>query len=196
MADAVADRTPAQAPAHTRTRARHWIAVAAAVSAVTGGALAASPAVGVTTTAAPGTPRPVPTAEAPDPAKAQLPLDCGPLPVRTSISVPTDLGDGVPSTLVAAHCDTAGGTAPDGVFLLTPGPGGPPRIQQTLVRWQEGFTVTRLALRGDGSITATAEGYSTPDVPRCCPDLTVTLNWTRRGGSYVRTQSSAPSATA
>lgn len=182
-------------PAHARSGLHHWAVVTAACAAAVAGALAANPASGTVTTAtAPSAPKAVPTAQAPDPAKAALPLDCGPFPVKVAISFAADLGDGTPSTVVAAHCDAGNGTASDGVFVLTAGPGGTPTVHDTLVRWQENLTVNRLALRSDGVLTAQAHGYSTPDTARCCPDLVVNLNWTHQGGSYVRTQHSAPSA--
>ncbi|MDH6130856.1 hypothetical protein P3T37_000223 [Kitasatospora sp. MAA4] len=193
----VADR-PARdtTPDHARPGLLHWSAVLAACVAVVAAALAAGPAAGAVRSAPAGAPRPVPTAQAPDPAKAQLPLDCGPFPVKISISFPADLGDGTPATVVAAHCSADNGTPPDGVFVLAAGPDGQPVVRDTLVHWQENLTLTRLALRSDGVLTGQALGYSGADVPRCCPDLTVNLNWTRKGGSYVRTQSSAPSAAA
>ncbi|WP_344438772.1 hypothetical protein, partial [Kitasatospora nipponensis] len=161
--------------------------------------LPAAPAVRTVASGAPKTPsapRALPAAGAPDPARAQLPLDCGPLPVTVAISFAADLGDGTPSTVVAAHCTAGSGTAPDGVFLLGAGPDGRPVVRDTLLTWQEGLNVTRLALRSDGTLTASAQGYSTADIPRCCPDLRVNLNWARQGTSYGRTQTSAPSATA
>ncbi|WP_035804793.1 hypothetical protein [Kitasatospora mediocidica] len=181
---------------HARPGLLHWSAVLAACGAVVAAALAAGPAAGAVRTASPGSPRPVPTAQAPDPAKAALPLDCGPLPVKIAISFSADLGDGTPSTVVAAHCDAGNGTPPDGVFVLGEGPDGVPVVRDTLVRWQENLTLTRLALRSDGVLTGQAVGYSGDGVPRCCPDLKVNLNWSRKGGSYVRTQTSAPSAAA
>ncbi|MDH6109575.1 hypothetical protein P3T36_000346 [Kitasatospora sp. MAP12-15] len=187
---------PDTTPAHARPGLLHWSVVLAACVAVVAAALAGGSASGTVTAAPTGAPEPVPTAQAPDPAQAVLPLDCGPFPVKVSVSFAADLGDGTPSTVVAAHCDADNGTPPDGVFVLGAGADGHPVVRDTLVSWQENLTVTRLALRSDGVLTAQARGYSTAAVPRCCPDLTVSLNWTRKGGSYVRTQTSAPSATA
>jgi hypothetical protein len=143
-----------------------------------------------------GQPHAIAADQAPDPAKALLPLDCGPLPSAVAVSFAADLGDGAPVTVVAAHCQGANGTAPDGVFVLGAGPDGKPVVRDTLLRWQEGFTVTRLALRSDGVVTAAARGYSSADVPRCCPDLTVQFSWTRQGVGYQRTQHDTPSAAA
>ncbi|WP_035851253.1 hypothetical protein [Kitasatospora azatica] len=192
-------RHPAQ-PAPARSGPWRWTAVAAGCAALVAGTLAAAPTVqpvgpasaAGSTSSTPSTPRPLPASSAPDPAKAQLPLDCGPLPIKVSVSFAADLGDGIPATVVAAHCQAGSGTAPDGVFVLTAGPDGQPAVHDTLVRWQEGLTVTRLALRSDGTLTARAQGYSTPDIPRCCPDLNVELNWARHGGSYTRTERSVP----
>ncbi|MCX4750153.1 hypothetical protein OG455_32355 [Kitasatospora sp. NBC_01287] len=197
---------PAAAPAAAaRSGPWRWGAVAAACAALVAGTLAAAPGVAPHPAAAPataptgaGTPHALPAAQAPDPAQAQLPLDCGPMPTTVSVSFAADLGDGTPATVVAAHCQAGSGTAPDGLFVLGPGQDGHPALRATLLRWQEGFTVTRLALRSDGTITATAQGYSTVDVPRCCPDLNVQLDWTRTPGAgedYRRTEHSAPTST-
>ncbi|MDH6117611.1 hypothetical protein ABH930_003028 [Kitasatospora sp. GAS204A] len=191
----------APAPAAARSGPWRWGLVVLACTALVTGTLAAAPSVASHPLAAPGsaqgatdTPHALPTAQAPDPAQAQLPLDCGPMPTAVSISFTADLGDGTPATVVAAHCQAGSGTAPDGVFVLAPGQDGHPAVRDTLLRWQEGFIVTRLALRSDGTITAIAKGYSTADVPRCCPDLTVQFNWTRHADGYQRTQQIAPTA--
>ncbi|MGF1428739.1 hypothetical protein [Kitasatospora sp. LaBMicrA B282] len=197
---------PAPGPAAARSGPWRWGAVAAACAALVAGTLAAAPSVASTAVpvgtagdAAPATgadtPHALPAAQAPDPTRAQLPLDCGPMPTAVSVSFAADLGDGTPATVVAAHCQAGSGTAPDGVFVLTPGPDGTPQVRTTLLRWQEGFTVTRLALRSDGTVTAAAQGFSTPDVPRCCPDLNVLFDWTRQPtGDYRRTQHTTPTA--
>ncbi|GAA1946436.1 hypothetical protein [Kitasatospora viridis] len=180
-----------------RTGPWRWSAVAAGCAALVAAALAVAPTAhpADAATAAPGTPHPLPAAAAPDPAKAVLPLDCGPFPSQVALSFAADLGDGRPATVAAAHCQAGNGTAPDGVFVLTAGPDGTPQVRDTLLDWHEDYTVTALALRADGTITARASGYSTSDVPRCCPDVTVDLSWTRHGDSLVRSQHSLPAAT-
>ncbi|MFE9421426.1 hypothetical protein ACFYNO_00530 [Kitasatospora sp. NPDC006697] len=175
-----------------------WSAVAAGCAALVAAVMAIAPTARTAAAAtAPGPadlPRPLPAGAAPDPAGAVLPLDCGPFPVQVSLSFAADLGDGVPATIAAAHCQAGNGTAPDGVFLLTAGPDGAPRIQDTLLDWHQGYSVTKLALRSDGTVTATARGYSGADVPRCCPDTTVGLEWTRHGGGFARTEHSVPNS--
>ncbi len=178
------------APAHARPGAVHWAVVAAGCAAVVAGALAANPANGTTAPLHP-VPRALPAAEAPDPAQAELPLDCGPFPVKISVNFAADLGDRRPGTVAAAHCDAGNGTPPDAVYLLGPGPAGRPVVLATLLSEQENLTVGRLALRSDGVITGHAQGYSSEDVPRFSPDLSLDLTWTRQGGRWIRTQQTA-----
>ncbi|MFF4648854.1 hypothetical protein [Streptomyces sp. NPDC001380] len=189
-------------PAHARSGPFHWAATAAAVGAVITTAVVTAPAEGAARTARPapsGAPsapvgpaaHPVPSAApaaAPDPARVRLPLDCGPFPVKAAHSSSADLDrDGRPETVVAAHCDGTNGTPPDGVYLLAAGPAGP-RIAATLVRPEENLDVLALEADRDGTVTARVQGYSTLDVPRCCPDVHLILSWARAGTSWVRAQ--------
>ncbi|MFJ9517165.1 hypothetical protein ACIRPK_02675 [Kitasatospora sp. NPDC101801] len=178
-----------------RTRVRHWVLVAVATAAVIAGALAVDPAQGVARPTRPAAPSALPAAAAPDPARALLPLDCGPFPTTVALSFGAVL-DGRPSTVVAAHCAAENGTPPDGVYLLTPGQDGRPQISATLVRPTEGLTVTELKLRSDGTVTARAKGYSSDDVPRYAPDLTVLLSWHRQAGEWLRSRATEPAGTA
>ncbi|MFF2547668.1 hypothetical protein ACFVUY_34605 [Kitasatospora sp. NPDC058063] len=186
-------RTPRSrsGPGHARTAPWHWAVALAGCGAVVGAALAASPATGTPVPA-----HPVPTSLAvsagPDPAQVQLPLDCGPFPVKTALSVSARLGDGRPATVVTAHCATETGTPPDAVLLLGFGPGGRPEVVATLLPERENLTVSRIAVRSDGAITGHAQGYSSEDVPRFRPDISVDLTWTRKGGGWERSQTAAP----
>ncbi|MER8184181.1 hypothetical protein [Kitasatospora sp. NPDC094015] len=181
-------------PAHARPGLRHWALVAAGCLAVVGGALAATPATG-TVTARPvtGPAATTPAAAAPDPARAELPLDCGPFPVALGAGFPADLGDHRPVTVVAAHCAADNGTPPDGIWLLGPaGQDGRPVVLETLLSPDENLTVTRLAPAG-GYVTAHVQGYSDDEVPRCCPDVAKDLNWVRKDGRWTRSETT-PSA--
>ncbi|MFI6155266.1 hypothetical protein ACIBCA_21555 [Kitasatospora sp. NPDC051170] len=174
-----------------RTSAWHWALALAGCGAVVATALAASPATG-TPVPLRSTPSALPAAAAPDPSRAQLPLDCGPFPVKPALSVPAVLADGKPATVVAAHCDAENGTPPDAVYLLGFGADRTPTVLATLLSERENLTVGRLALRSDGAITGHAQGYSSDDVPRYAPDLALDLTWTRRGGGWERSQTAAP----
>ncbi|MFI2611870.1 hypothetical protein [Kitasatospora sp. NPDC018619] len=178
-------------PGHARTAPWHWALALAGCGAVVAAALAASPATG-TPVSAHGTPEALAATVAPDPAQVQLPLDCGPFPVRTALTVPARLADGRPGTVVAAHCATETGTPPDAVFLLGFGPGGRPAVVATLLTERENLTVSRIAVRSDGAITGHAQGYSSEDVPRFRPDVSLDLTWTHGGGGWERTQTAAP----
>ncbi|MER5866562.1 hypothetical protein [Kitasatospora sp. NPDC002040] len=180
-------------PPTARTRVRHWVLVAAATAAVIAGALAVVPARGVPTATRPAAPSALPSAAAPDPGRALLPLDCGPLPTTVALSFAAVL-DGRPTTVAAAHCAAENGTPPDGVYLLIPGQDGRPQISAALVKPEEGLTVTELRLRSDGTVTARARGYSSDEIPRYAPDLTVLLSWHRQGGDWLRSRTTEPAA--
>ncbi|MFJ6620381.1 hypothetical protein ACIQOW_22775 [Kitasatospora sp. NPDC091335] len=179
-------------PGHARTAPWHWAVALAGCGAVVGAALAASPATGSPVPVHGSTAGPLAAGAAPDPALAQLPLDCGPFPVKTALRVPAKLGDGRPGTVVAAHCAAETGTPPDAVFLLGFGRGGSPEVVATLLPERENLTVSRITVRSDGAITGHAQGYSSEDVPRFKPDISLDLTWTHRGGGWERSQTAAP----
>ena len=198
-------------PAHARSGAIHWVVTAAAIGAAVAAVVVTAPAQGAphrvrTPLAGPAGPStashpavpPSPSA-APDPAKAELPLDCGPFPVEATPSFARDLdGDGRSETVVAAHCGGTNGTPPDGVYVLAAGAEGSPgpRIAATLVRPEENLSVVDLAPGDGGTVVAEVHGYSTPDVPRCCPDVDLILSWARNGDHWVRAHVAAPEAQA
>ena len=182
------DGGPAQPPAHTRTHALHWLGTAAALAAVVAAALAVAPA--DASAPVPDGPHAVPAADAPDPARAVYPLGCDGLPVKISQSFSADLtGDGTDDTVAAAHCLSSTGTPPDGLYILRSGPGGRPRIAQVLIEPGQDLTVRSVTFRSDGSIRADVDGYSSPNVPRCCADLHEAFTWTPHGSGWIRTVS-------
>ncbi|MDT0466337.1 hypothetical protein [Streptomyces gibsoniae] len=173
--------------AHTTTRPIHWVATATAVSGVIaltsllqpGAATAAQPQ--VRTKAAPVAALP------PDPAKVHFPLDCGPTKVLVAKRATGDLdGDGRPETVAVVHCDASMGTPPDAAYVLTQAADATePRVVATLVDPKERLTVTSLAVH-DAAVTASMLGYSSPDVPSCCPDVKSSAEWQWKGGAFVR----------
>ncbi|GAA3773656.1 hypothetical protein [Streptomyces chiangmaiensis] len=173
--------------AHTTTRPIHWVATATAVSGVIalssmlhpGSATAAQPHGGTKTDQA--------TAAAPDPSRADIPLDCGPVKLIIGKKATGDLdGDDHPETVVVVHCDASMGTPPDGVYVLTQAPDATePRVVATLVDPKDRITVTDFAVR-DAAVTATLLGYSSPDVPSCCPDVKTPAKWQWKGGAFIR----------
>ncbi|MFI8835461.1 hypothetical protein ACIGPN_31440 [Streptomyces afghaniensis] len=174
--------------AHTHTRPIHWLATATAVAGVVAlssflqpGAATAAQAAGPETRSTPAHLAP------PDPAAVTFPIECGPVKAVVQKRASGDLdGDGNPETVAVVHCDSPMGTPPDGVYVLTRGrDGGEPRVVATLLDPEDGTTVSDFAVR-DGAVTATLLGYSSSDVPRCCPDVHSDAKWRWHSGAFVR----------
>jgi hypothetical protein len=173
--------------AHTHTRPIHWLATATAVAGVVAlssflqpGAATAAQAAGPETRSAPAHLAP------PDPAAVTFPIECGPVKAVVQKKASGDLdGDGNPETVAVVHCDSPMGTPPDGVYVLTRGgDGGEPRVVATLLDPKDGTTVSDFAVR-DGAVTASLLGYSSSDVPRCCPDVHSDAKWRWQNGAFV-----------
>ncbi|MDQ0944658.1 hypothetical protein [Streptomyces sp. V1I1] len=171
--------------AHTHARPVHWLATATAMAAVVAAAGLLQPRAATASQAgAPGTGSAA--AAAPDPAGVQLPLECGGAKTVVTGKASGDLdGDGSPETVAVARCDAGSGTPPSGVFVLTQGRGTGPRVVATLLEPLEKQSVKDFAVR-DGAVTATLLGYSSPDVPSCCPDQQEKVKWRWQGGKFVR----------
>ncbi|MEU1129239.1 hypothetical protein ABZ383_05145 [Streptomyces sp. NPDC005900] len=181
---------PAQA--HTTARPAHWLAIAAALAAVVTGAafLQPDPATAAQSTpqtrggALAGAPAP---AAAPDPASVTFPLDCGTVRPVVKQKATGDLdGDGRAETVAVVHCRAGSGTPPDGIYVLTGERTGKARVVATLLDPKDQLTATDFAVR-DGAVTATLLGYSSLDVPRCCPDREEAAKWRWRNGAFERT---------
>ncbi|NEY33915.1 hypothetical protein GTU99_17195 [Streptomyces sp. PRKS01-65] len=178
--------------AHTHTRPIHWIATAAAVAGVVAlsSLLPSGAATAVQAAAGPETGVTAADAAPPDPAAAAFPLECGPVEPVVQKKAAGDLdGDGRPETVAVVHCDAPMGTPPDGVYVLTRDTGGGPRVVATLVDPRERRTATALAVR-EGAVLATLLGYSSADVPSCCPDVTDDVKWRWKDGAFVRSDPS------
>ncbi len=91
--------------------------------------------------------------------------------VAQRVALPTSQ----PSVVLVAHCQSAAGSPPDGVFQVT-GAGTRTRLAATLVRAKDQVDVSSLVRSGD-QLRMTGRGYSSTDVPRCCPDVPVAKSW-------------------
>ncbi|MGW7368577.1 hypothetical protein ACWGI8_35425 [Streptomyces sp. NPDC054841] len=169
--------------AHTHARPAHWLATATAMAAVVAGAglLQPDPASagqsdsGIATAVAP----------APDVTAVELPLECGAGGAQVVKKASGDLdGDGGAETVVVARCAAGSGTPPSGVYVLARSAAGAPRVVATLLEPAKRLSVADFAVR-DGAVTATLLGYSSPDVPSCCPDQQEKVKWQWRGGKFV-----------
>ncbi|MFE0514470.1 hypothetical protein [Streptomyces sp. NPDC058964] len=175
--------------AHTHARPIHWVATATAVAGVValssvlqpGSATAAQPTAGTEAKSAPAAAAP------PSTRGVHFPLECGPVKAVVQKKATGDLdGDGRPETVVVVHCNAPMGTPPDAVYVLTRAAGADrPRIVATLVAPKDRFTVTDFTVRA-GAVTATLLGYSSSDVPSCCPDVKTPAKWQWKGGAFVR----------
>ncbi|OEJ27713.1 hypothetical protein AR457_27855 [Streptomyces agglomeratus] len=171
--------------AHTRPRPVHWLATAAAMAAVVAVAGLLQPEAATASQTAPAAAGPADTAPpaAPDASSAVFPLDCRGHKPGVVKQGSGDLdGDGRPETVAVVRCVSGIGTPPSGVFVLT----GPSRVVATLVDPADGVGVTDLAVRA-GTVSATLLGYSSPEVPRCCPDRRERVKWQWKGGKFART---------
>ncbi|MEU3946948.1 hypothetical protein [Streptomyces sp. NPDC029526] len=174
--------------AHTHARPIHWVATATALAGVValsslfqpGSATAAqSPAPQTKSAPAQGAP--------PDPAGVDFPFDCGPVEQVVKQQASGDLdGDGRPETVAVVHCDAPMGTPPDGVYVLTRADGDDTaRVVATLVEPGDRTNVEDFAVRA-GDVRATLLGYSSDDVPSCCPDVRESVKWHWEDGAFVR----------
>ncbi|MGW8063433.1 hypothetical protein ACVV2G_14425 [Streptomyces ziwulingensis] len=173
---------------HTHARPIHWVATATALAGVVALSSVLQPDAATAAQAAGSERKNAPALTAPpDPAAVAFPLECGPVKAVVQKKASGDLdGDGRPETVAVVHCDAPMGTPPDGVYVVTRGADdGKPRVVATLVKPGERRTVTDFAVRG-GAVRATLLGYSSADVPSCCPDVTDEVKWQWENGAFVR----------
>ncbi|MFI1355545.1 hypothetical protein ACH4TV_18520 [Streptomyces sp. NPDC020898] len=175
--------------AHTHARPIHWLATATALAGVVALSSALQPGSATAAQAAGPGPagRPAAAAAPPDPTGVDFPLQCGPLPVLVENKATGDLdGDGRPETVASVRCDAGSGTPPNGVYVLTQAADTKePRLVATLVDPKDRLTATDLTV-SDGTVTATLLGYSSLDVPRCCPDVNERAKWQWKNGAFLR----------
>jgi len=184
--------------AHTDAKPVHWLATATAMAAVVALAGLLQPDAATATasasehgvTAHHGS---APAATAPDPAGVAFPLDCGAAGHTVADSAPGDLdGDGGPETVAVVRCAAGSGTPPSGIYVVTQRSGAAPRVVATLVDPAEKLAVTDFTVR-DGQVSATLLGYSSADVPRCCPDELESATWQWEGNAFVKSAGPAGS---
>jgi hypothetical protein len=179
-------------PPHTRSRPVHWIGTATALAAVLGLSALVQPPAGAAAPVDGGQHAAV--AGGPDPVRARYPMRCGPrLPGQRAVDVlakgSADFdSDGRTETVALVRCHAGMGTPPSGIFVLAPpdGPDGRPRVVETLLPPGEGMSANRFRV-GTRSVSATLLGYSSDDVPRCCPDKRRKVTWDWDGTRFVLT---------
>jgi hypothetical protein len=177
---------------HTRTRMLHWISTAVALAAVVGASALLQPSDATAHPTTTGADALAP----PDAAKAHYPLNCGREGPATGSRIDVvdqgvaDFdGDGRRETVADVRCHATAGTPPNGLFVLAnpPRPSATdarPRVVATMVPIKERMNVRNLKVSGRG-VSATLFGYSSPDVPRCCPDRQRKVKWQWKDGQFV-----------
>ncbi|WP_043263631.1 hypothetical protein [Streptomyces sp. CT34] len=180
---------------HTQPHPMHWLATATAVSAVIAvSSLIQPPDATATAVATTRSARPAP---APDPSRVVFPVNCGPNRLDVTDKVSGDLdGTGGTETVAVVRCHTEAGTPPSGVYVLAQpsDPKAAPRIVATLLAPDRRLTVQDIGIQGR-EISTTLLGYSTLDVPRCCPDVHKSVKWQWQGGKFVQSELPADGTT-
>ncbi|MCX4975859.1 hypothetical protein [Streptomyces sp. NBC_00620] len=174
--------------AHTHTSPIQWVATATAIAGVVAFSSVLQPDPATAAQAAgPGAKPAQASAAAPDPSGVDFPIECGPTKVLVQKKASGDLdGDGRPETVAVVRCDAGSGTPPNGVYVLTQAADeAKPRVVATLVDPKDRLSVTDFAL-SDDAVTATLLGYSSSDVPSCCPDVKDLAKWQWTNGAFVR----------
>lgn len=115
--------------------------------------------------------------------KASYPMDCGNVGVKVlAVRTGSFTGDGRPEAVVHARCDAGAGSPPSGLFVFA---GAPATRIATLLDPAADELVSQLTVDADG-ISAKGYRYSSPDVPKCCPDETFGYHWRWNGNAFVR----------
>ena len=173
--------------AHTHAGPMHWLATATALAGVVAISSVLQPSPATAAQPGPEGKRARSVAAAPSTTGVDFPIECGPAKVLVEKKASGDLdGDGSPETVAVVRCDAGSGTPPSGVYVLTRADGqAHPRVVATLVDPKDRRSVTDFAVR-DGAVTATLLGYSSADVPSCCPDVKDSAKWQWKDGAFVR----------
>lgn len=115
------------------------------------------------------------------------PVDCGGETTGTAATY-AEPEPGRDVAVIFVTCKHEAGTPPSAVLVYEADENGDPRLLQTLLKYEDNWTPD------DESVTASVtalsfvvSGYSSFDVPRCCPDIRTKLSWNWSRGQYVAT---------
>lgn len=118
--------------------------------------------------------------------KVDYPMDCGTVGVKVlAVRTGSFTGDGRPEAVVHARCDAGAGSPPSGLFVFAGAQDAPVTRIATLLDPAADELVSKLTAGADG-IAASGYRYSSPDVPKCCPDATFSYRWHWTGSAFVR----------
>lgn len=143
------------------------------------------------------TPTPTPTPRSSlteaDWETVSYPFDCDGFGYVVNATHYADLnGDGRLDAVVLVRCHAGAGSPPSGLYVYDGiSPPDNPRLMATLLspkadREANAFTITGTTVSMD------VYGYSSPSVPRCCPDEKYRMTWVWNGPNYSSTSERLP----
>ncbi|UGQ10687.1 hypothetical protein LO772_28260 [Yinghuangia sp. ASG 101] len=98
----------------------------------------------------------------------RFPMECHGMPYEVRDARP--LAADNRAYVVVVRCGAGSGTAPDALYTYDVPAGGVPTLASTLIGVGDNHLVKSVEVR-DGAVHATLLGWSTDDIPRCCPDV-------------------------
>jgi hypothetical protein len=115
------------------------------------------------------------------------PMNCADLGQEvTKVAIGDATGDGRAEAVIVVRCAAGAGSPPSGVFVYRSEAGRTePRLLDTLVRPEEDLLIDNATATVEG-ITLKGYAYSSPNVPRCCPDRRVDWRWQWTGSDFAR----------
>lgn len=122
-------------------------------------------------------------------SRENYPVDCSTpgLGVRVAEPFFADLtGDGREDAVVSVDCEVGAGASPDATFAFVDDGGSESGKRFELISFDYGVHV-RNAFSEGGLLRIDAAGYSSSDVPSCCPDSPVRYEFRWEGGRFIET---------
>lgn len=128
-----------------------------------------------------------PALEQVDWSAIHYPVDCQEIPQEvTKFAIGDATGDGRAEAVVVVRCAAGAGSPPSAVFVYGSVAGqAEPQLLATLVRPDQNLLIDEAGASVEG-ITVGGYGYSSTDVPRCCPDREVDWRWQWSGSGFAR----------
>jgi hypothetical protein len=112
---------------------------------------------------------------------------CSPVGVRVVQVAYVDPGPRTHDALVLAECNSGAGTPPVVLYVYDRASSARnPHLAATLVADTDQWQASSFSANG-ADLTMPAYGFSSNNVPNCCPDVRTTLAWRWNGSGYVLT---------
>lgn len=120
-------------------------------------------------------------------AHTQYPLDCDGFGWRVwSVAYAQPTAD-LEVALVLVTCDAGAGTPPVELYVFDNADSATtPHLADTLVTAADNWQANEV-IADEATVSLPVHGFSSAEVPRCCPDITATLTWVWNGNAYQPT---------